>query len=183
MYNARSCYSITILLAHVLPFFSGAVIIPKPAGATNEGTAGSTIGSGARAGDDSFPSPTAGTRPGSNSPHAGTLTGNDLNGGSAQGANSYKENTGEIFEKVLDIVKESLPDNNNELSTATILPGPVPTSAVTDWNARACLQANNIYSNCAAQTADFNRNNYSNQASCLCYWTFLGLPWLAAADV
>ncbi|KAL8737642.1 MAG: hypothetical protein Q9181_001485 [Wetmoreana brouardii] len=77
--------------------------------------------------------------------------------------------------KKLYIIKETMPKSSDDSAAATITPGPVPTAAVTDPNARGCLQADNIYSSCAAQTSGFDGNNYSNQASCLCYWTSSGM--------
>lgn len=86
---------------------------------------------------------------------------------------SNKESTGKVFEKVIGIVLDST--NNNNPNSATIIPAPIPTSAITDPNARACLQANDIHNRCTAQTPGFDAISYSSQASCLCYGTTSGV--------
>lgn len=178
MHNVRFLYILAIPLTQLLPHAFAIVPIPKapdvpnvprpvsPVNPAEEGTSGTAGGSSL--GEDEGESTTGGTSGGL---HPGAST----SGGTTHGTND-KEGIGEVFEKVLDIIKESLPDSGDGSSTASITPAPIPTSQVSNGNARACLQANSIYTGCSAQTSDFNwLSNTSYQASCLCYWTSNGM--------
>ncbi|KAI4229000.1 MAG: hypothetical protein L6R36_001237 [Xanthoria steineri] len=171
------CHLIALLSVQLVTL-SIAVFVPKTPSVAGQG---STVGNAARAGDNITPG--NGARPGSNPARAGSLTGSDLNGGAAQGGpTAGQENTGKVFEEVIDLIIDSVPntnnnDNKNNPNTATITTGPtIPTSAVTNPTARACLEANDIHNRCTAQTPGFDAIiNQSSQASCLCYGTTSGL--------
>ncbi|CAL8582563.1 hypothetical protein XPA_008219 [Xanthoria parietina] len=171
------CHLIALLSVRLVTL-SIAVFVPKAPAVAGEG---GVVGNGARAGDNIAPG--NGARPGSNPARAGSLTGSDLNGGAAQGGPTPgKENTGKVFEEVIDLIIDSVPntnnnDNQNNPNAATITAGPtIPTSAITNPSARACLEANDIHNRCMAQTPGFDAIiNHSSQASCLCYGTTSGL--------
>ncbi|KAL8646864.1 MAG: hypothetical protein Q9226_006677, partial [Calogaya cf. arnoldii] len=160
MYIYRPCYHIASLSIQLIPF-SIATFIPK---------APSAGGSAARAGDDISP-PRSGWGAG------GSAADEPAYIGTNKGTNSG-ENTAKVFEKVIGIVIDQSPlnrNNNNDLNTVTITKAPVPTSAITDPNARACLQANDIHNRCVLRTPAFDGLGSSSQASCLCYGTTSGL--------
>ncbi|KAI4270880.1 MAG: hypothetical protein LQ337_006409 [Flavoplaca oasis] len=93
-----------------------------------------------------------------------------------------KESTGEVFEKVTGIVRDSVlsSDNNGDEykkpnpNTGTITPAPIPASAITNANALASLQPDDIHNRYLAQTPSFDAMNTNSQASCLCYGTTSG---------
>ncbi|CAO1600897.1 MAG: hypothetical protein LQ349_002492 [Xanthoria aureola] len=170
------CHLIALLSVQLVTL-SIAVFVPKAPTVAGEGSA---VGNGARAGDNIAPG--NGAHPGSNPARAGSLTGSDLNGGATQGGpTAGKESTGKVFEEVIDIIIDSVPNTNNDDSknpdAATMTAAPIiPTSAITNPAARACLQANDIHNRCTAQTPGFDAIiNHSSQASCLCYGTTSGL--------
>ncbi|KAL8704081.1 MAG: hypothetical protein Q9201_002742 [Fulgogasparrea decipioides] len=173
MHASPFYYIVIFLVTQSTPYsFAGIVPVPKVPkvpNVANEGTAGGSA-AGARAGEEACCSGSGTSRP-----HSGALTEGDITNGGSSSTKNGKEDIGEIFEKVLDIIKEAMPTSSDASAAATITPGPVPKAAVTDRNARACLQADDIYSSCAAQTSGFDGNNYSYQASCLCYWTSSGM--------
>ncbi|KAL8711561.1 MAG: hypothetical protein Q9220_003971 [cf. Caloplaca sp. 1 TL-2023] len=176
MLYARFCCLLTPLLT-LFPFTCLAIVpIPKApvvAGDAAAGeSAGSAVGSGTRAGEDGCCSAgeTSGNRGGEGAngaiaPQYGT------SGGYAGGTHADGEDLGEVFQQVLDIIKDSIPTASTTAAPTSVL----PTTAVTNINARACLRANDIYSGCAAQTSGFDGLAYRSQASCLCYWTSSGL--------
>lgn len=187
MHNVRFFYVLAILLLQTIPRSLAALPIPKApevgtvpevpsvgtaGNAAGEGTSGTGGGSTSpRLGADNGQDSSSGTSSGY-SPHLGE----DPNSGPSTGNNINKHDVGEVFKIILDIVTNAIPNSDGGSSTATITPAPVPTSRVTDRNARACLQANSIYSGCSAQTSDFDLyNNQVYQASCLCYWTSNGM--------
>lgn len=118
------CHLIAFLLVRVVTL-SIAVFVPKAPAVAGEG---SVVGNGARAGDNIAPG--NGARCGSNPARAGSLTGSDLNGEAAQGGpTAGKKNTGKVFEEVIDLIIDSVPntnnnDNRNNPNAATITAGP-----------------------------------------------------------
>ena len=136
---------------------------------------GAAANSGTTAGESDGPAlGTTGDGEGTSGVHPGESTGAGTGGANTGQEEGEEVDLGEVFEKVLDVIKEALPQNSDTPSSITA--GPVPTSAVSDPKARACLDASDIYNACSAQTSDFDLyNDATYQASCLCYWTSSGL--------
>lgn len=181
MHTARIYYTAVFLLIQLLPRSFAAVPDPEAAsGATGDvdsaGRPGNP-GSNGVGSDDPVAHP--------NVPPDYPLPGStgDTPGG--------PQKLGEAFQEAIDLINSALQDippdptstviagpiTDGSIITGPLVigPGPVPTTSVTDSNARACLQANSIYNGCAAQTSGFASNNYSSQASCLCYTTSSGM--------
>ncbi|KAL8673493.1 MAG: hypothetical protein Q9168_002099 [Polycauliona sp. 1 TL-2023] len=180
MYIPRPLCLIAVLLVQSEIFTAAFEVPAAPVAAAGEGSAaaGANVGSAGRVGDDVTPdgnaqSPTH-IGAGDDSPAVGVGHDSVPNGDPAIMGGSSDENPGEVFEKVLDIVEQSLPDQNNNPNSLIITPAPIATSAVTNLNARACLQANDIHNRCTAQTPNFDFIASSSQASCLCYGTAFG---------
>lgn len=182
MYHTRLFPILAILLPYFLPLTFAAIPIPKApeAGsdtAVGESSAAPNVAEEGTSSTGGTSNPRLGTdedTPAGTS--SGSTTGEDTTGGYTGQTNNKNEDLGEVFQHVLDLIGNAIPNNDDSSATGAITPAPVPTSAVTDDNARACLQANNIYSSCSAQTSDFQiNNNLPYQASCLCYWTSSGM--------
>ncbi|KAI4130587.1 MAG: hypothetical protein LQ338_001659 [Usnochroma carphineum] len=182
MHNVLIFCTCTVLILQLLPRSFAALPIPKapevaPGTTAGEGAAGNAAGNGPTGGGSSpdvgvegegegtTGGTTGGFHPGAdNSPAPGST-----------GVTNNEDELGKIFELILDIIQSALPSGSDS-PTATIIPAPIPTAQVTNPNARACLQANSIYSGCLAATSGFDvNNNPPYQASCLCYWTSNGM--------
>ncbi|KAL8745443.1 MAG: hypothetical protein Q9190_002425 [Brigantiaea leucoxantha] len=90
----------------------------------------------------------------------------------AQGAADDEWAAEEALDLISDSIQNAIPDNSGD---STITTGPIPTNAVADPNARACIAASSVYSDCAVHSSNFYSLGLSYQASCLCYWTSSGM--------